>query len=79
LFVAGEAGAELVTNMGGGQSGVMNMEQLENAVARGMIIGLSSVDNKDDRPIHINIDGQRFFTASREIYRRNGYDVSTLS
>lgn len=78
MFIAGEAGAELVTNMGGGQSGVMNMEQLENAVARGMLIGLSSVDLRDDRPINVNIDGQRFFTASRQIYRRNGYDVSTV-
>lgn len=78
MFIAGEAGAELVTNMGGGQSGVMNMEQLENAVARGMLIGLSSVDLRDDRPINVNIDGQRFFTASRDIYRRNGYDVSAV-
>lgn len=76
LFIAGEAGAELVTNMGGGQSGVMNMEQLESAVARGMLVGLSSVDLRDDRPIYVNIDGQRFFTASRDIYRRNGYDVT---
>ncbi|MBR2388221.1 MAG: hypothetical protein IKB02_05575 [Clostridia bacterium] len=76
LFVAGEAGAELVTNMGGGQSGVMNMEQLESAVARGILVGLSSVDLRDDRPIYVNIDGQRFFTASRDIYRRNGYDVT---
>jgi hypothetical protein len=78
LFVAGEAGAEIVTNMGGGQSGVMNMEQLESAVARGMIIGLSTVDFGDDRPIYINIDGQRFFNASRDIYRRNGYDLSAI-
>ena len=78
LFVAGEAGAELVTNMGGGQSGVMNMEQLESAVARGIYVGMSSVDMKDDRPIYVNIDGQRFFSASRDIYRRNGYDVSRV-
>ena len=79
VFVAGEAGAELVTNMGSGQSGVMNMKQLENAVARGMIVGLSTIDINDDRPIYISIDGQRFFTASREIYRRNGYDVSAIN
>lgn len=78
LFVAGEAGAELVTNMGGGQSGVMNMEQLENAVARGMYVGLSSVNLQDDRPIYVSIDGQSFFTASRDIYKRNGYDVSRI-
>jgi hypothetical protein len=78
LFIAGEAGAELVTNMGGGQSGVMNMEQLEQAVARGMYVGMSNVDLHDDRPIVVTIDGQKFFTASRDIYRRNGYDVSRV-
>lgn len=78
LFIAGEAGAELVTNMGGGQSGVMNMEQLENAVARGMYVGMSNIDLHDDRPIIVSIDGQKFFTASRDIYKRNGYDVSRV-
>ena len=35
LFVAGEAGAELVTNMGNGRTGVTNVEQMEAAVANG--------------------------------------------
>ena len=78
FFWAGEAGAELVANMPNGNTGVMNIEQLESAVARGMVIGLSAVDTKDNRPIYVNIDGERFFTASRQIYRRNGYDVSAL-
>ena len=33
LFVAGEAGAELVYNMGGGTTGVSNVQQLQNATA----------------------------------------------
>lgn len=33
LFVAGEAGAELVYNMGGGSTGVSNVQQLQNATA----------------------------------------------
>ena len=77
-FIAGEAGAEIVGTMSSGQTGVMNMEQLESAVARGMLIGLSAVDMKDDRPIYVNIDGDRFFTASRQIFRRNGFDVSAV-
>ena len=32
LFLAGERGAELVTNVGSGQSAVMNMQQLQQAV-----------------------------------------------
>lgn len=35
LFVAGEAGAEIVTNMGSGKTGVTNVEQMEAAVANG--------------------------------------------
>lgn len=35
LFVAGEAGAEIVTNMGNGKTGVTNVEQMEAAVANG--------------------------------------------
>lgn len=37
LFVAGEAGAELLTNMGGGNTGVTNVEQFENAMTRAII------------------------------------------
>ena len=35
LFIAGEAGAEIVTNMGNGRTGVTNVEQMEAAVANG--------------------------------------------
>ena len=35
LFVAGEAGAELVTNMGNGRTGVTNVEQMREAVREG--------------------------------------------
>lgn len=37
LFVAGEAGAELLTNMGGGNTGVTNVEQFEQAMTRSII------------------------------------------
>lgn len=35
LFVAGEAGAEIVSNLGNGRTGVTNVEQMEAAVANG--------------------------------------------
>ena len=35
LFVAGEAGAEIVTNMGNGKTGVTNVEQMKEAVREG--------------------------------------------
>ena len=43
LFIAGEAGAELVTNMGNGRTGVTNVEQMEAAVANGNIGVINAV------------------------------------
>lgn len=43
LFVAGEAGAEIVTNMGNGRTGVTNVEQMEAAVANGNANVVSAV------------------------------------
>lgn len=37
LFVAGESGAELLTNMGGGNTGITNVEQFETAMTRAII------------------------------------------
>ena len=37
LFIAGESGAELLTNMGGGNTGVTNVEQFEQAMTRSIV------------------------------------------
>lgn len=43
LFVAGEAGAEIVSNLGNGRTGVTNVEQMEAAVANGNANVVSAV------------------------------------
>lgn len=43
LFVAGEQGAEIVSNMGNGRTGVTNVEQMEAAVANGNANVVSAV------------------------------------
>jgi len=79
MFIAGESGAELVTTMSGGQTGVMNMEQLQTAITRGMLIALASTaDNNDDRNIYISVDGQKLFTVTRDVAKRNGYDLTKV-
>ena len=76
LFYAGEAGPELVTQTSGGGSTIMNMKQLEDAVARGFIRGFASTDNgyEDSDTTEVYVDGQRLFNIMRGTAKRNGYD-----
>lgn len=76
LFYAGEAGPELVTQTSGGGSTIMNMKQLEDAVARGFIRGFASTDNgyEDTEETNVYVDGQRLFNIMRNTAKRNGYD-----
>jgi hypothetical protein len=76
LFYAGEAGPELVTQTSGGGSTIMNMKQLEDAVARGFIRGFATTESADDNgePTNVYVDGQPLFTIIRGIAKRNGYD-----
>lgn len=76
LFYAGEAGPELVTQTSGGGSTIMNMKQLEDAVARGFIRGFAATDNgtESDDTTEVYVDGQRLFNIMRKAAKRNGYD-----
>ena len=76
LFYAGEAGPELVTQTSGGGSTIMNMKQLEDAVARGFIRGFASTDNgyEETDTTEVYVDGQRLFNIMRGVAKRNGYD-----
>lgn len=76
LFYAGEAGPELVTQTSGGGSTIMNMKQLEDAVARGFIRGFASTDNGYENADETNVyvDGQRLFNIMRNTAKRQGYD-----
>lgn len=76
LFYAGEAGPELVTQTSGGGSTIMNMKQLEDAVARGFIRGFASTDKgyEDKDTTEVYVDGQRLFNIMRNTAKRNGYD-----
>lgn len=76
LFYAGEAGPELVTQTSGGNSTIMNMKQLEDAVARGFVRGFASTDNSDNNETtEVYVDGQRMFNVFRGVAKRNGYDL----
>lgn len=75
VFVAGEAGAEMVYNTPSGQSGVANIQQIQQAmygalVAYGRTQGSGA---SDDRPIDIYIDGEKVFQATKKNAKRHGY------
>ena len=76
LFMAGEDGPELLTQTSGGGSTIMNMKQLEDAVARGFIRGFAATDNgtESDDTTEVYVDGQRLFNIMRNTAKRNGYD-----
>lgn len=80
LFYAGEAGAELVASNGNGQSGVMNMQQLQNAVAKGMInaISVASGGSKNEE-IYIQIGEETLITAVRKGANRRGLDLAPMT
>lgn len=46
LVIEREAGAELVTNGSNGQSAVMNMEQLQNAITRSIATALATMSGE---------------------------------
>jgi hypothetical protein len=76
LFYAGEAGPELVTQTSGGNSTIMNMRQLEDAVAKGMFRAMVGTQaNESEQVINVGVDGQNLFTIFRGVARRNGYDL----
>lgn len=74
LFYAGEAGAELVANTGGGKSAVMNMQQLQVAITRGMIAAMSTQSGGASGSVNLSVDGQSLFSITKGYAKKNGYD-----
>lgn len=82
LFLAGERGAELVTNVGGGQSAVMNMQQLQQAIYGGMVSALSTMQqvggHETAQPITVKIGEDTLFEITRKSATRRGLDFAKV-
>lgn len=82
LFLAGERGAELVTNVGGGQSAVMNMQQLQQAIYGGMVSALSTMQqvggHETAQPITVKIGEDTLFEITRKTATRRGLDFAKV-
>jgi hypothetical protein len=75
LFYAGEAGPELVTRTSGGGSTIMNMEQLEDAVARGFIRGAVATQGNENQQITVNVSGRSLFSILVAEAKSSGYEL----
>lgn len=75
LFYAGEAGPELVTQTSGGGSTIMNMKQLEDAVAKGFIRGAAATQGADNQQITVNVSGRSLFSIFVDEAKSNGYEL----
>lgn len=82
LFLAGERGAELVTNVGSGQSAVMNMQQLQQAIYGGMVSALSTMQqvggHETVQPITVKIGEDTLFEITRKSATRRGLDFAKV-
>ena len=81
LFLAGERGAELVTNMNNSQSAVMNMQQLQEAVYYGMLAAMSSsrqTNNTTSNKIEIKIGEETLFEVVRKTANSKGFDFANV-
>ncbi|MEG2540276.1 MAG: hypothetical protein RSB59_00650 [Clostridia bacterium] len=75
MFIAGEAGAEMVANIGGGQSAVANIPQIEEAMYRALkriSREESQVNNEQNINLHLDINGREFARATYPDYRAEG-------
>ena len=81
LFIAREAGAELVGDIGNGRTAVMNNNQIVQSVSDGVysavMSAMSQQSNTDDRPIVLQIDGREIARAVRQGERQTGYQLSS--
>lgn len=89
LFVAGEAGAEIVSNLGNGRTGVTNVEQMEAAVANGnanVVNAVYAMANLVVKAINeidpdITLDGEsladKMYSYNQSAQRRHGAAMVT--
>ena len=79
MFVAREAGAELVGNIGG-RTAVMNNDQIVESVSAGVYQAVlaalgSGNDDEGNTNIVINLDGEKIYENQQKIARGRGYNL----
>jgi hypothetical protein len=77
LIWAGEAGAEVVANAGGGRTGVMNVEQMQNAVYEGVysaVVAAMRATSGDggSKSVNVYLDGRQLTSAVEKRQHERG-------
>jgi hypothetical protein len=80
LIWAGEAGAEVVANAGGGRTGVMNVEQMQNAVYEGVYAAVTAAmransGNGGSQSVNVYLDGRQITNAVEQRQRERGASI----
>ena len=71
LFIAGEAGPEIVANMGS-STGVMNVEQMRNAIFEAMTAALAGQSNSGANNVHVYLDSREIKYGQTRLARATG-------
>lgn len=81
MFVAREAGPELVGSIGGGRTAVLNNNQIVSSVSDGVYAAvtdaLSAQPTGDDRPIVLMVDSREIARAARQGDKQSGYRLAS--
>ena len=78
-FIAREAGAELIGNIGS-HTAVMNNDQIVTSVSKGVAAAVSRVlgNKNSDRPFIINLDGDTIYSNQQRVKAKRGYDFDGM-
>jgi hypothetical protein len=71
MFIAGEAGAEIVYNTPSGQSGVVNVQQIEQAMY-GALVRYGKTNGGNGQPIEVYLDGEKVYQNTTAHAKRRG-------
>lgn len=80
LIWAGEAGAEVVANAGGGKTGVMNVQQMQEAVYEGVFSAVvaamkSSGGNGGSQDVRVYLDSREITSSVEKRQRERGASI----
>lgn len=80
LVWAGEAGPEIVANAGGGRTGVMNVEQMQNAVYDGVyaavVAAMRAVGSSGgNQAVNVYLDGRQITASVEQRQRERGASI----
>ena len=78
LIWAGERGAEVVANAGGGKTGVMNIEQMQEAVYEGVFAAMTAVMGKQSggaQNVNVYLDSRQITSTVEQRQREKGASI----